>query len=358
MTRTVYNFSAGPAMLPDVVLERLQLGIQDFYQGMSILEMSHRSKPFEAIAAQSELDLRALLAIPDNFAVLFMHGGGRGQFSAVPLNLMGTAKHADYILTGLWSREAAREASRYADVNIVADAKAKDNLMIPEQSEWNLNPESAYFYYTDNETIEGIEFSEPPDVSVPLVSDMTSNLLTRPIEWSRYGCVFAATQKNVGIAGLTIAIVRKDLLNQFKNETPSILNYSLMTEGKSLCNTPSVFSWYVTSLMLTWFREQGGVLPFQKKCADNSKKIYDLIDASDFYQNGIDVRFRSRINVPFTISDPSLEQKLLNDAEKNNIWFINGHKTAGGFRASLYAGMPTRGVDTLVDFLRHFERTV
>lgn len=358
MMRTVYNFSAGPAMLPDVVLERLQVGIKDYYHGMSILEISHRSQPFETLAAQAETDLRDLLQIPDSFAVLFMHGGGRGQFSAVPLNLLGHKNQADYIVTGLWSLEAAKEAKRYAKVNIVTNAESTGYQTIPDQSEWVLNPESAYLYYADNETIQGIEFPSPPVVSVPLVSDMTSNLLTRPVDWSRFGCVFAATQKNLGIAGLTVAIVRRDLLNQVRPETPAILNYTSMTESHSLYNTPPVFSWYVTSLMLSWLKEIGGIETLQARCEANSQKLYDLIDASDFYQNSVDKAFRSRINIPFQIANSDLEQKLLSEAEKNNIWFIKGHKNAGGFRVSLYAGMPAAGVDALIAFLNDFERNV
>lgn len=356
MNRTVYNFSAGPAMLPDVVLERLQAGIQDYYHGMSILEISHRSKPFEALAAQAETDLRDLLQIPDSFAVLFMHGGGRGQFSAVPLNLLGNRNQADYIVTGLWSKEAAKEAKRYASVNVVTDAESTKYQAIPKSSEWALSSESAYLYYADNETIQGIEFPAPPTVSVPLVSDMTSNLLTRSIDWPRFGCVFAATQKNIGIAGLTVAIVRRDLLNQARPETPSILNFTTMAESRSLYNTPPVFSWYVTSLMLSWLKEIGGIETLQARCEANSQRLYDLIDASDFYKNAVDKAFRSRINIPFQIANPDLEQKLLSEAEKNNIWFINGHKNVGGFRISLYAGMPTAGVDALVTFLKAFER--
>ncbi|MFO1257219.1 MAG: 3-phosphoserine/phosphohydroxythreonine transaminase [Gammaproteobacteria bacterium] len=356
MIRTVYNFSAGPAMLPDVVLERLQAGIKDFYHGMSILEISHRSEPFEALAAQAEIDLREVLKIPDSFEVLFMHGGGRGQFSAVPLNLLGDKNQADYIVTGLWSKEAAKEAKRYTEVNIVADAASTGYQAIPHSSEWLLNPESAYLYYADNETVQGIEFPSPPVVSVPLVSDMTSNLLTRRLDWSRFGCVFAATQKNLGIAGLTVAIVRRDLLNQDRPETPAILNYSVMAESRSLYNTPPVFSWYVTSLMLSWLKEIGGIETLQVRCEANAKKLYDLIDASDFYQNSVDKAFRSRINIPFQVADLDLEQKLLSEAEKNNIWFIKGHKNVGGFRISLYAGMPAAGVDALIAFLKAFER--
>lgn len=345
-------------MLPASVKSQIHEGIESFSHGISILELGHRSSAFERMAHETEMCLRTLLNIPEEFAVLFMHGGGRGQFNAIPLNLLKENQSADYLITGHWSKQAAIEAKRFGRIRYVTTCPDKFTSIksIPLAESWNVNPEASYFHYVDNETIEGIEFEKPPQVESPLISDMTSNLLTKPIDWTRYHAVYAATQKNLGIAGMTIVIVRRALLDYCHDKTPTILNYALINETRSLANTPPVFCWYVTYLVLKWALEQGGVSMLNRQAHAHSKMFYQFLDESHLFYNDIDKTCRSRLNIPFHLNKPELTSRLIQALEQEGLNSLKGHKVLGGLRASFYIGMPVLGVKTLIEFLKDFER--
>ena len=352
----VYNFSAGPAVLPEPVLERVRSELLNWDgTGMSVVEASHRSAEFVAVAARAEDDLRELLEIPENYRVLFLQGGATLQFAAVPLNLTTTESTVDYVITGSWGRKAQTEAARYTCANVVIDGADQQYTTIPDPAKWEVSVDATYLHYTPNETIVGVEFHSIPEVSdAPLVADMSSTILSRPIDVARFGLIYAGAQKNIGPAGITIVIVRDDLIGRARAETPSVINYEVMADSDSMFNTPAIFSWYVSGLVFQWLQEQGGLSAIAELNERKCSKLYAAIDASDFYSNPIDLACRSRMNIPFTLADPGLDQIFLEEAQVAGLINIKGHRSVGGMRASLYNAMPEAGVDTLLSFMNDF----
>lgn len=356
MTR-VFNFGAGPATLPEGVLEQVRNELTDLRgAGISVMEMSHRDKGFTSIAEKTEADLRDLLAIPSHYKVLFLQGGAQAQFAMVPMNLLGRHNKADYVETGHWSRRAIDEAGRYCAVNVAASGESSNFTTVPPQSEWALSRDAAYVHYTPNETINGVEFHWIPDTGeVPLAVDMSSTLLSRPIDVSRFGVIYACAQKNIGPAGLTVVIVREDLLDRARNDTPSVFNYRLQAESGSMFNTPSTFAWYVAGLVLEWLEGQGGLAAMAQTNGRKAEKVYRCIDASGgFYRNPVDPACRSWLNIPFTLADSALDSIFLEQARAAGLAQLKGHRSVGGMRASIYNAMPEEGVDTLVQFMQQF----
>ncbi|HSS65140.1 MAG TPA: 3-phosphoserine/phosphohydroxythreonine transaminase [Gammaproteobacteria bacterium] len=353
-----FNFGAGPAVLPRSVIERARDELLEWRDArMSVMEMSHRSAHFGAIAEDAESRLRRLLSIPDSYRVLFLQGGAQLQFSAVPLNLLRGADRADYVDTGHWSSAAIREAGRYCEVNVCASAKDDGYSRIPEESSWETDPEAAYLHYTPNETIGGVEFQRVPNSgAVPLVGDMSSNFLSRPVAVDRFGLIYAGAQKNAGIAGLTVVIVREDLLGKAHELTPYLMNYKVQADAGSMANTAPTFAWYVAGLVFEWIEARGGVAGMAKRNEAKAKTLYDAIDASGFYGNPVDASCRSRMNVPFTLASPDLDGEFLEQARAAGLEGLKGHRSVGGMRASIYNAMPLEGVEALVEFMRDFER--
>jgi phosphoserine aminotransferase len=351
-----YNFCAGPAALPTAVLEKAQAELLDWHgKGLSIMEMSHRSKDYVAVAEKAEADLRKLMNIPENYKVLFLQGGASLQFSAIPLNLLGKNSKADYIHTGIWSEKATKEAQRYGDINIVEAATSiNGKLAISEQSTWNLSDDAAYVHYAENETIGGIQFANIPETDKPLVSDFSSSILSAPLDVSKFGLIYAGAQKNIGPAGLTLVIVRDDLLDQAKPEIPSLLKYGSQAKNDSMVNTPATYAWYLSGLVFEWLLEQGGVDAMYKTNLEKSKLLYGYIDSSDFYNNPIALPNRSIMNVPFTLADEALDKLFLKEAEENHLLNLAGHRSVGGMRASIYNAVPLEGVQALVNFMDDF----
>ncbi|MDR9413663.1 MAG: 3-phosphoserine/phosphohydroxythreonine transaminase [Spiribacter sp.] len=354
----VYNFSAGPAVLPEPVLEQAASEMLDWHgTGMSVMEMSHRGKSFVSIAEQAEAALRELLAVPDNYKVLFLQGGATAQFAAVPLNLLGDASSVDYLNSGSWSKKAIAEAKNYTSVNVVAEGGNTDPMTIPPQAEWALDPNAAYLHYCANETITGVELHEPPQVGdVPLVSDMSSTFLSRPIDVSRYGVIYAGAQKNFGPAGLTVVIVRDDLLDRASHQTPSVWHYQRQAEADSMLNTPATYSWYIAGLVFQWLQAEGGLSAMGERNQRKAARLYAAIDASDFYRNPVAPEVRSLMNVPFVLADDQLDGQFLDEAAKAGLHTLKGHRSVGGMRASIYNAMPEAGVNALIDFMADFER--
>ena len=351
------NFSAGPAMLPREVMEQAREEFLDWQgRGVSVLEVSHRSPAFMELAAQSARDLAALLALPDNYKILFLQGGASHLMSMVPLNLCRKTDTADYLLTGAWSRRAVGEARRLVQVNVAADAGDRGFTDIPPRSDWRLSVAPAYCYFCDNETIAGVEFPAVPELPADtiLVSDMTSNFLTRPFPVEKYGVVFAGAQKNFGPAGLTVAIVREDLLSRARADTPFLYNFGRQAEHNSMFNTPPTFAWYMAGLAFAWIREQGGLEEMARRALARSAAVYDFIDANDFYHNPVAPACRSRVNAPFWLADSSLDAAFLAAAEERGLLALRGHRSVGGMRASMYNGMPITGVEALVEFMADF----
>ena len=351
-----YNFCAGPAALPTAVLEKAQAELLDWHgKGLSIMEMSHRSKDYVAVAEKAEADLRKLMNIPENYKVLFLQGGASLQFSAIPLNLLGKNSKADYIHTGIWSEKATQEAQRYGDINIVEAATSiNGKLAISEQSTWNLSDDAAYVHYAENETIGGIQFANIPETDKPLVSDFSSSILSAPLDVSKFGLIYAGAQKNIGPAGLTLVIVRDDLLDQAKPEIPSLLKYGSQAKNDSMVNTPATYAWYLSGLVFEWLLEQGGVDAMYKTNLEKSKLLYGYIDSSDFYNNPIALPNRSIMNVPFTLADEALDKLFLKEAEENYLLNLAGHRSVGGMRARIYNAVPLEGVQALVNFMDDF----
>ena len=356
---TIYNFSAGPAMLPPAVMQQAQSELLDFAStGMSVMEMSHRSKEFIAVAEHAEAGLRSLLSIPDDYHVLFLQGGATSQFAMVPHNLLRGRLHADYLNTGAWSKKAIAEARRYCEVNIAASSEETNLTTIPERADWQLNRDAAYLHYTPNETIGGVEFHDIPDCgSVPLVADMSSTILSRPIDVSRFGLIYAGAQKNIGPAGLTVVIVRKDLVGQTLPGTPSMFDYSKHADAGSMLNTPPTFAWYLAGLVFKWVLEKGGLDAMARHNSGKSARLYQAIDSSTFYSSPVPVDFRSWMNVPFTLADPALDGAFLEQSKAAGLLNLKGHRSVGGMRASIYNAMPDAGVDALIGFMQEFERT-
>ncbi len=350
----VYNFSAGPAMLPEEVLQQAREELLDWRgSGMSVMEMSHRGKEFMSIAAQAEASLREIMAIPDHYKVLFLQGGASSQFAMVPLNLLGGKGRADYVDTGSWSKKAISEARRYCEVNIACATEYR----APSQDELQLDPDAAYLHYTPNETIAGVEFPYIPDAGeVPLVADMSSTILSRPLDVSRFGVIYAGAQKNIGPAGLTVVIVREDLLGEPRSGTPTMFSYRIHAENGSMYNTPPTYAWYLAGLVFDWIKRKGGLEAMAGINRRKAEKLYAAIDGSDFYHNPVDRGSRSWMNVPFTLADPSLDDTFLAEAKKHGLVTLKGHRSVGGMRASIYNAMPEEGVDALVAFMAAFEK--
>ena len=354
----LFNFSAGPAVLPAEVLKRAGEELQDWHgSGMSVMEMSHRGKEFMSIAEKAEADLRELMAIPDNYKVLFLQGGASSQFSMVPINLLRGGNKADYIWTGAWGKKAISEGKRYCKVNVAASSEADNFSSIPEPSAWNLDKDAAYVHYTPNETIGGVEFHWIPDVGdLPLVADMSSTILSRPIDVSRYGVIYAGAQKNIGPAGLTVVIVRDDLIGQPVAGQPVMFDYATHAKNDSMYNTPPTYGWYLAGLVFAWLKDNGGLSAMAQVNHRKAKKLYDAIDESAFYSNPVDPDCRSWMNVPFTLANPELDGAFLEEAKQAGLVTLKGHRSVGGMRASIYNAMPEEGVDTLVDFMADFEK--
>jgi len=353
-----FNFSAGPAMLPTAVLERAREEMLDWNgSGMSVMEMSHRGKEFMSIAAKAEADLRELLSIPSDYAVLFLQGGASAQFAMVPMNLLRGKNKADYINTGAWSKKAIAEARQYCDVNVAATSEAQKFTSIPPFETWKLQKDAAYVHYTPNETIGGVEFHWVPDTGeVPLVADMSSTILSRPVDVSKFACIYAGAQKNIGPAGLTLVIVRRDLLGQTLNGTPTVFDYQQMAENDSMLNTPPTYAWYLSGLVFEWIKQQGGIEGIAAINERKARKLYAAIDQSDFYQNPVELSARSWMNVPFTLANPELDKLFLEQADKSGLKTLKGHRSVGGMRASIYNAMPEAGVDALIAFMQEFEK--
>lgn len=357
-----YNFSAGPAMLPEPVLRRAQEEMLDWHgSGMCVAEMSHRSKQFMSIAEQAESDLRMLLGVPDDYRVLFLQGGASSQFAMVPKNLLaaskGSSAMADYLNTGSWSKKAIAEARKFCDVKVAATAEDGRFIRAPTQAELNLSANAAYLHYTPNETIEGVEFSYVPEATVPLVADMSSTLLSRPIDVSRFGLIYAGAQKNIGPAGLTIVIVRDDLIGQPRNGTPAMFDYKIHADNDSMYNTPPTYAWYLAGLVFQWLKDLGGLAVMAEINQRKADKLYAAIDASDFYTNPVEVASRSWMNVPFTLADAALDEDFLGGAKSAGLLTLKGHRSVGGMRASIYNAMPEAGIDALIAYMAEFERT-
>jgi phosphoserine aminotransferase len=354
--KRVFNFSPGPAMMPEPVLRRAQAELLDWQgSGMSVLEVSHRGTAFIEFAGQSERDLRELLSIPPNYKVLFLQGGATLQFAAVPLNISLPGATADYVVTGNWGEKAVQEAQRYVGVNVAASGKASKFTTIPDPTNWEVSKDAAYLHYTPNETVFGVEFHSIPDVSdAPLVADMSSTLLSRPIDVSRFGIIYAGAQKNIGPAGLAIVIVREDLLGRARRETPGVIDYKTMAESDSMWNTPSTLSWYFAGLVFSWLKEQGGLAVMAAVNERKAAKLYAAIDESPLYKNPVEKTCRSWMNIPFTLADDALDKLFLQEAKAAGLTNLKGHRVVGGMRASIYNAMPEAGVDVLVEFMAHF----
>jgi phosphoserine aminotransferase len=358
MTR-VHNFSAGPAVLPEPVLRQAAEEMLDWHgSGMSVMEMSHRGKEFIAIHAQAEANLRELLAIPTNYKVLFLQGGAAGQFAIVPMNLLRGKSGADYVYTGQWSKKAIGEAKKYCKVNIAASSEDRNFTYAPRQDRWKPDPDAAYVHITSNETIGGVEFHWVPETGdVPLVTDASSHILSRPMDVSRYGLIYAGAQKNIGPAGLTIVIVRDDLIGRALPTTPDVFDYKVQAEADSMINTPPTYAVYIAGLVFEWLKKLGGLKKMEAINVAKAALVYDYLDQTEFYHSPVAQEDRSRMNIPFTLRSSSLDQAFLKQAESHGLTQLKGHRSVGGMRASLYNAMPVEGVKALVDFMREFERT-
>ncbi|MDB5815562.1 MAG: phosphoserine transaminase [Rhodocyclales bacterium] len=368
MTR-VYNFSAGPAVLPEEVLRQAAEEMLDWHgSGMSVMEMSHRGKEFTSIIEQAETDLRELMDIPMGYQVLFMQGGGIGENAIVPLNLLGRNNKADFVVTGSWSEKSFKEAARYGDVQLAANARNASAVQgkytfIPDPGGWQVRSDAAYLHLCGNETIDGVEFSDWPNMvalgapDVPLVVDVSSHILSRPIDISRFGLAFGGAQKNIGPAGLTIVIVRDDLLDQAHALCPSAFNYRIVADNKSMYNTPATYAIYIAGLVFQWLKRGGGVRAMEAQNIAKAQLLYGALDASKFYVTHVVQAYRSRMNVPFFLRDESLNDAFLAGAKERGLLQLKGHKSVGGMRASLYNAMPLAGVQALVDHLGEFEKS-
>ncbi|MBI5658446.1 MAG: 3-phosphoserine/phosphohydroxythreonine transaminase [Nitrosomonadales bacterium] len=356
---TIYNFSAGPAVLPKEVLQQAQAELPDWHgSGMSVMEMSHRGKEYMSIQAEAEADLRELMGIPANYKVLFLQGGASQQFAMVPMNLLRGRKSADYLNTGEWSKKAISEAKRFGGVNVVATAADRNFSCIPAFDTWQRDPEAAYLHYTPNETIGGVEFDWLPESGdVPLVADMSSNILSRPVDVGKYGLIYAGAQKNVGPAGLTIVIVREDLLGQALPGTPTMLDYKTHADNDSMYNTPPTYGIYIAGLVFRWLKKNGGIAAMEQTNIAKAELLYGTIDASNgFYRCPVALSDRSRMNVPFTLKDASLDGDFLKQADARGLLQLKGHRSVGGMRASIYNAMPLDGVQALVNFMGGFAK--
>ena len=354
----VYNFSAGPAVLPPEVLQQVREDIPSWKNsGMSVMEVSHRGKDFVATAEKAEQDLRDLMAIPDDYSVLFLQGGATLQFAMVPLNLSRAGDTVDYVQTGSWSKKAIGEAGRYCEVNIAADGSDGNFTDIPAEKDWQLSKDAAYVHITPNETIAGVEYHFIPEVgNVPLVADMSSNILSRPIDVARYGLIYAGAQKNIGPAGITLVIIRNDLINKHRPETPTLLTYDAFASSGSMTNTPPTFAWYVAGLVFEHLKKRGGLNAVAEVNTRKAEKLYAAIDSSAFYRNPVQKHCRSIMNIPFILADAELDALFLQQSDALGLKNLKGHRSVGGMRASIYNAMPEEGVDALITFMQDFEK--
>ena len=352
-----FNFSAGPAVLPEEVLAQAATEMLDWHgSGMSVMEMSHRGKEFISICEQAESDLRDLLAVPKDYKVLFLQGGATMQFGMLPMNLLRGRASADYFNTGEWSKKAIKEARAFCKVNVAASAEDANFTYAPGQASFNLDPKAAYVHYTSNETIGGVEYHWVPDVgSVPLVVDMSSHLLSRPVEVKRFGLIYAGAQKNIGPAGLTIVIVREDLLGGAGPQIPSPLDYKVHADAGSMSNTPPTYAIYIAGLVFQWIKRQGGIAEMERRALDRSGMLYEFLDGSAFFKNPVRKQDRSRMNVPFTLADSKLDDQFIAGAKERGMIELKGHRSVGGMRASMYNAMPLEAVKCLLVYLREFE---
>ncbi|MFS1538154.1 MAG: 3-phosphoserine/phosphohydroxythreonine transaminase [Candidatus Phlomobacter fragariae] len=355
----VYNFSSGPAMLPVEVLHRVQQELCNWHcMGVSVMEISHRSEAFMEIVKEAEQNLRELLKIPDNYKILFCHGGARGQFAALPLNLFQAGEIVDYIVGGHWAKSAAHEATKYCTVNEIDIWLEKStNLSVQPMDQWSLSTRAKYLHYCPNETIDGIAIHSLPDFSPDkiVIADYSSAILSRPLDVSRFGVIYAGAQKNIGPAGITLVIIREDLLGRARKATPFILDYTILAKNDSMYNTPPTFAWYLSGMVFKWLKEQGGLQEIESRNQEKARLLYYVIDNSQFYINRIDPINRSVMNIPFQMVKPNLDSKFIKEAEQQGLLFLKGHKTAGGMRASIYNAMPLAGVEKLVYFMIDFE---
>jgi phosphoserine aminotransferase len=354
----VFNFAAGPATLPLEVLEQAQSELTDWRgSGMSVMEVSHRSKAFQGVAAELEASLRELLGVPVGYKVIFLQGGATAQFAAIPLNLTAADATVDYVNTGAWSKKAISEAKRYCKVNVAADQAASAYNTVPAPGSLKLSAGAAYVHYTPNETIGGVEFGYVPQVgAVPLVADFSSTFLSRPIDVSRFGLIYAGAQKNVGPAGLCIVIVRDELIGKARAGTPQVLDYKAMADDGSMLNTPPTFSWYIAGLVMKWIQSKGGLQAMEQQNRAKAEALYAAIDGSGFYRNPVAQDCRSWMNVPFTLARPELDKPFLAEAQAAGLTNLEGHRSVGGMRASIYNAMPLAGVQALIGFMQEFQR--
>ncbi|MCQ8102784.1 3-phosphoserine/phosphohydroxythreonine transaminase [Methylomonas sp. SURF-2] len=355
----IYNFSAGPSMLPEAVLVKAQQEMLDWRgSGMSVMEMSHRGKHFMAIAETMKNDLIELMAIPANYKVLFLQGGASAQFAMIPQNILNGKTTACYVNTGAWSTSAIKEAGKYCEVKTVASSEEGKFTGIPAFEKWRIDPAAAYLHYTSNETIHGVEFNQVPEAGgLPLVCDMSSNILSRSVDVGRYGIIYAGTQKNMGPSGVTVVIVREDLVGLAPKSVPSVFNYQQQANSDSMLNTPATYNWYLLGLVLQWLKAEGGVAAIEQRNIQKADKLYQAIDQSSLYSNPVDKDCRSRMNIPFVLADAALDKEFLKQAELNGLSTLAGHRSVGGMRASIYNAMPEAGVDALIEFMAEFERS-
>ncbi|HEY2560235.1 MAG TPA: 3-phosphoserine/phosphohydroxythreonine transaminase [Caldimonas sp.] len=355
----IFNFSAGPAVLPESVLRQAAEEMLDWHgSGMSVMEMSHRGKEFIAIHAEAEALLRELLAIPASYKVLFLQGGGIGENAIVPMNLLRGKGSADYIHTGEWSKKSIAEAKKYARVNVAASSEASGFTSVPPRESWRLDPDAAYVHICSNETIGGVEYHWTPDTGdVPLVADMSSNILSKPLDVSRYGLIYAGAQKNIGPAGLTIVIVRDDLIGQALPITPTAFDYAVQAANDSMINTPPTYAIYIAGLVFRWIKSRGGLTAMAEHNRDKAAVLYDCLDRSVLYRNPVATADRSLMNVPFRLENDALDEAFLKGAQARGMVQLKGHRSVGGMRASIYNAMPLEGVQALVAYLQEFEAT-
>jgi phosphoserine aminotransferase len=354
----VFNFSAGPAVLPKEVLQRAAAEMLDWHgSGMSVMEMSHRGPEFISIAEKAEADLRQLLAIGDDYEVLFLQGGAIGENAFVPMNLLGEKKVIDFVNSGEWSKKSIKEAKKYAQVNVAASGEDRNFSYVPARETWKLSPDAAYVHVCTNETIGGVEYHWTPDVgNVPLVADMSSHILSRPVDVSKYGVIYAGAQKNAGPAGLTIVIVRKALLDRALPITPSAFHWKEQAEADSMLNTPPTYAIYIAGLVFEWLLGKGGLAAIERENVAKAKLLYDYLDSTAFYTNPVARGDRSRMNVPFRLPEEALDEPFLKGAKERGMVQLKGHRSVGGMRASVYNAMPVEGVRALAGFMREFAR--
>ena len=354
----VRNFCAGPAAIPEPVLEEVRSELLEWGNaGMSIMEMSHRSSIFDEVASNAKQDFIELLDIPDEYDVLFLQGGATHQFSMVPLNFSSQEDSADYLVTGAWSKKAIVEGQKYSKINIVASSEADNFTHAPDSKLWNLDSNAKYFHYAPNETIQGVAIHQPPDIDAPIVADMSSVILSEPIDVSKFSLIYAGAQKNIGPAGLTIVIIQKEMFEKENSSNSNILRYSQHSKNNSMLNTPPTFAWYMAGKVFKWLKSEGGLEVICKKNYFKANTLYQYIDESNFFSNPVAVENRSIMNIPFILADNNLDSLFIEQAEQNGLLNLKGHRSLGGMRASIYNAMPIEGVHDLIEFMKDFEKT-